>query len=276
MTLQPGCRIAVAPHFHLPGDWPQRLSVGSGVDEAGGAFIPRSAWRPPTPDELSLLVRSSEEPGEGLEDCTCLFRLPEHLGSEWWALLGQAAGILGHGPLPGFETFVSRAGEFLAFKGLPIPEGARCDVIVTDPAQGFVRWGREPNRPGGFHPSLDPLAPWPSAEAHHGRRLWGAINLGDEATSLVFINLPWARLEMELCRRFPDRTPAATVGELAVRFLRSCPDYPPVRLSLGPGEGCCLPRGGLILVGSLEGKQSPDVLLVSTDEGGKPGSQEGT
>lgn len=273
MTLQAGCRFAIAPHFHLPGDWTQRLSVGRGVaEEAGGVFVPRSDWRPPTPDELALLARSGDEPEGELQNCICLFRLPEHLGADWWDLLGRAAGNLGHGPLPDFDTFVSRAGEFLAFKGLPIPEGARCDAIVTDPAQRLVRWDREPNRPSGLHPSLEPSAPWPGAEAPHGPRVWGAINLEDESTAVVFINLPWERLGLELSHRFPDQSPPTTVGELAGRFLRCCPDYPPVRLTLGPGEGCRLPQGGLILVGSLEGKQAPDLLLLISQQT-PPGSR---
>src|SRR5262249_7833833 len=62
MTLEPGCRFVVAPHFHLRADWPRRLQVGAGVEEAGGCFFPRQSWRPPTPDELSLLVRASDAP----------------------------------------------------------------------------------------------------------------------------------------------------------------------------------------------------------------------
>lgn len=251
MTLQPGCRFVVAPHFHLPADWPRRLLVGSGVDEADGCFFPQQSWRPPTPDELSLLVRASDgpTPPEELEACVCLFQLPGHLRSEWWKLLEQAAEVLGDCRLPGFETFVSQVGEFLAFKGLPFPEGARCDVVVSNPGQRFVHWG-----------------PWPWAEEHRWPRLWGGINLGDEETSVVLINLPCQQLDAELRRRFPDQPSPATVGELARWFLRSCSDYPPVRLILGPGQGCRLPQGGLILDGYLESKSEPDVLLLISHE----------
>jgi hypothetical protein len=66
-------------------------------------------------------------------------------------------------------------------------------------------------------------------------------------------------------RRFPDQPAPAVVGELAGCFLRSCSDYAPLRLFLGPGEGFRLPRGGLILDGYPEGKREPDVLLSITD-----------
>jgi hypothetical protein len=97
-------------------------------------------------------------------------------------------------------------------------------------------------------------------------RLWGGINLGDEETSLVLINLPCRQLDAELHRRFPDQPASAVVGELVGRFLRSCSDYPPVRLILRPGEGYRLPCGGLILDGYAADKQEPDVLLLISHE----------
>jgi hypothetical protein len=82
----------------------------------------------------------------------------------------------------------------------------------------------------------------------------------------VLINLPCRQLEAELCRRFPDQTAPALVAELSGQFLRSCPDYPPMRLILGLGEGYRLPRGGLIHDAYLADKQEPDVLmLISLD-----------
>jgi len=268
MTLQPGCRFVVAPHFHLAADWHQRLLVGAGVEETDGCFFPLRSWRPPTPDELPLLARTSGGPAspEELEAGVCLFQLPGHLRAEWWKLLSRAAGMIGDGRLPGFETFVSQVGEFLAFKRLPVPEGARCDAVVSNPGQRFVRWERESNRPGGLLGNLAPWAPWPYAEEYRWPRLWGGINLGDEETSVVLINLPCRQLDALLRRRFPDQPPPATVGELAGRFLRSCSDYPPVRLILGPGEGCRLPQDGLLLDGYLGGKQETDVLLVISHE----------
>jgi hypothetical protein len=268
MTLQPGCRFVVAPHFHLPADWPQRLLIGAGVEEVDGGFFPQHPWRPPTTDELPVLVGASvgPTPSEELEACVCLFQLPEHLRSEWWKLLEQAVRVLEDGRLPGFERFVSQVSDFLAFKSLPIPEGARCDVVVSSPGQRFGHGAPETNRPVGLLCNLAPWALWPSAEEQRWPRLWGGINLGDEETSVALINLPCRQLAAELRRRFPDRPSPEAVGELAGRFLRSCSDYPPVRLILRPGEGYRLPRGGLILDGYLEGKQEPDVLLLISHE----------
>ena len=103
MNLQPGCRFIIAPHFHLGADWSRRLLVGAGVEEVNGCFFPLHSWRPPTSNELAVLLRTSEgpTPPEELETSVCLFQLPGHLGSEWWRLLEQAAGDLGRGELPG-------------------------------------------------------------------------------------------------------------------------------------------------------------------------------
>jgi hypothetical protein len=266
MNLQPGCRFAVAPHFHLPAEWPRRILVGAGVEEIDRCFYPRATWRPPTADELAVLLRSSDDSPspEEVESSLCLFQLPGHLRSEWWKLLEQAAGVLGEGRLPGFEAFVNQVVEFLAFKDLPVPEGARCTVVVSRPGQRSVHWGPEASHAGGLRCSLATHAPWRGAEEWLGPRLWGGINLGDEETSVVLINRPCGQLDAELRRRFPDGTPPETVGELVGQFLRSCSDYPPVRLLLGSGEGFRLPRGGLILDGYPADKQEPDVLFLGT------------
>ena len=191
-------------------------------------------WRQPTADELSLLVWISEEPPppEELNACICLFQLPEHLRSRWWNLLVAVAGTLEDGPLPGFETFVNQVVEFLAFKNLPVPKGARCDLVVSNPERHLAKGGGD----------------------YFGRRLWGKINLGDEPTSVVLINLTRQQMEAALRRRFPDRPSALEIGGLFS-------DYPPVRLILEPGDGCRLPSCDMVLDDYLEGKRETDVTL---------------
>ncbi len=164
----------------------------------------------------------------------------------------------------------SQVGEFLAFKNLPVPESARCEVIISNPAQPLGHRSPEANSSGGLQCNLASGTPWPWAKEHRLARLWGGINLGDEETSVVLINLPCRRLDEELRRRFPGQLSPATVGELTGRFLRPCSDYPPIRLILGPGEGYRLPQGGLILDGYPEGKREPDMLLVISHESRHP------
>jgi hypothetical protein len=267
MNLQPGCRFAVAPHFHLSVDWSRRLLIGTGVEEIDGGFFPRGPWRPPTDDELTHLVRIADATSPAESDGVIeLFRLPEHLRAEWWQLLERAAGATG-GRLPGYGAFVAQVVEFLAFKDLPVPDGAGCDAVVSRPGQRSVRCDAETGRPLGMSCSLFPRTPWPVPEEARVPRLWGGINLGDEATSVVLINFPCQRMDAKLRRCLPNQSPATTAGELTEQFLRACPDYPPVRLTLEPGEGYRLPEGGLVVDGSAEGKQELDVLLLITEGG---------
>jgi hypothetical protein len=247
MILQPGCRFVVAPHFHMPADWPRRLLLGAGAEGARGSVLPVPAWRAPTAEELALLVWNSAEPPppERLEACVCLFQIPGHLRATWWNLLEQAAEELGNGRLPGFERFVEQVAEFLAFKGLPVPEGAQCDAVVRNPGQGSVHEG--------------PPANWAEPRALEP---WGGINLGDEQTSVVLINLLRRQLEAELQRQFPNQPTPEAMGELVGQFFRACSDYPMVRLLLRPGEGYRLPPGGLVLDGYSGDKHGPEVLLL--------------
>ena len=198
VKLRPAWRFVVAPLFHLPVEWGRRLSLGTGIE---------GAWRSPDADELTLLLpdKSLPVPRESLTDYLCLFRLPQHLRAAWWRLLEQTNETAMMSP-DGFDAFAVAVGQFLTFKELPLPEGASLELLVSKPGQRSV------------------------PELSGGRPLWGAINLGDEPTSLVF--------EHELGQE-----------------LR-------VRLVIEPGEGCRLPIGGLLVDGYTLDKCEPDVLLL--------------
>jgi hypothetical protein len=137
----------------------------------------------------------------------CLLVLPAHLRAAFWDLLARAPEP-GAVPSEGFEAFAAETARFLAFKELPVPGGAVFDLVVS--------------RPG---PATD-LAAAP---------LWGLINLGEDAASVVFLNVPAGAI------------PAA--------------DYPPVRLRLGPGEGVRIPAGMLLGTDGFE-RDQPEVLLL--------------
>jgi hypothetical protein len=65
--------------------------------------------------------------------------------------------------------------------------------------------------------------------------LWGLINLGEDAASVVFLNVP--------------------VGDIPAA------DYPPVRLRLAQGEGVRIPAG-MLLGGNGVEQEQPDVSLL--------------
>jgi len=209
MTPLPGVRIVAAPYFHLDIDWPARLSLGAGVESTAQGPVARPPWRPASADELAVLLLDptgttarAELPG-----CLCLLVLPAHLRAAFWDLLARAPES-GTVPAEGFGAFAAETARFLAFKQLPVPAGAVFDLVVTQPGPAT------------------PLAAAP---------LWGLINLGEDATSVVFLNVP------------ADEIPAA--------------DHPPVRLQLGPGEGVRIPAGILLGTDGCQ-RDQPDVLLL--------------
>jgi hypothetical protein len=238
VTLRSGCRLVVAPLFHLPVDWGERLHLGFGVERAGGGLLHRSSWRPPDAGELALLLPDESQPlpRENLTDCLCLFRLPRHLHATWWRLVAQLneAGTM----LPGgFDAFALEVGRFLAFKEIPLPEGASLDLLVRQPG----------------HCTLP--------EKADVSQLWGGINLGDEATSVIFINLPAHDLLTEMERCSAEFIHAVALDELVDQFQTLYPDYPTVRLRIEPGEGYRLPAHGLLVDACTLDKREPDVLL---------------
>jgi hypothetical protein len=199
VDLQAGYRFCNAPRFHAAWAWPERLRLGSG-----------DAWRPPTEAELALLVA-----GEAGDDTwgrdVCVFAVPEHLRSLWWDLVAAAADAP-----PDAGPLAQAFADFAQFKRIPLPARCSFDVVLTPPGQ----------------PAAGTAGP-----AGQGRVVAG-VNLGDERTTLVLLNLPPARLEERL------GPPAEGLVE---RFLAACPGYPQVRLALDAGEGAWLPPGAIVL-----------------------------
>jgi hypothetical protein len=195
MNAGPSCRLTVAPRFHVQRDWSRRLALGA-------------PWRPPTDGERAGLVREAALGEDGSCEDVLLFGLPRHLLAQWHELLERAAASAVE-VLEGFDAFAERVGSFLAFKGLPVPADAACEVLVSAPGQESVSWD------GADAPA----------------RLWGGVNLGDEADAVVFANLPHR-------------------------------DAPPVRLLLGPGEGFRLPERGLLVRGCTVDRPEPSLLLL--------------
>jgi hypothetical protein len=254
MTLQPGYRMALAARFHLDAAWADRISVGAGLREEDGGFFPIGPWRPPTGDELTLLVAGADEAAAG---AVLLFQLPEHLRDEWWGLLDAAAET--DGPVRNFDAYAAKVHEFLEFKGLDPSGPTQMEAVVTSAGQRSIRHDPATGQPAGLGPTVAVWAPYPPVAGGTVPRLHALVNLGDEPTGVVLINLSPAGLAAGQAR--PGSGPA-TVGELAQRFLGERPDYPPVRIRLGPGEGVGLPATGLILDGDPTAKQEPDILLL--------------
>jgi hypothetical protein len=229
------------------------------VEQNEGGFIPRPPWRPPTTAELDTLLGPPTGPAAppDPDSCVCLFELPRHLQAAWWHLLEQAAPVLAEGRVPGVESFVRQVAEFLAFKDLPLPAGARCDVVVCKPGQPAVPW--VPPVLSSETEEIDQQGPW------------GGINLGTEQTSVVLVPPPYGPSAAEQRHHSLNRTSRADVGQLVGESLGACPDCPTVRVLLEPGEGYRLPPTGVTVLGHWGPMQEPDVRLVISRDGSKSG-----
>jgi hypothetical protein len=282
MTLRPGYALAIAAKFHMDANWAERIEIGAGLEENGGACFPRGPWRPPTADELAILAPSSgphATPSTGQlltlggvaasaittpTDALYLFQIPEHLRAVWWDLLDAA--VEADGPMSGFDTFAAQVSDFLAFKRAALPASVRMEAVVTAIGEQSIRRDPTSGRPAGLGSSVSPSARWPrddTAVPH----LRAIVNLGDEQTAIVLINLPPLGLAEELTHLPGIESPPGTVGALVDRFFRARSDYPPVRVRLGPGEGCFVPAAGLVFDGDPTGKEDPDVLLLISANG---------
>ena len=267
MNLTHGYPLVVAPLFHQSVDWPGRLLVSGGALEEQGRFVPRPPWRAPTAAELAALVTNPAPAGrDDLHGCLCLFALPQHLQTTWWDLLERARRA-GTTHLEGFDVFVREVASLLAFKELPVPDGASFDLVASQPRQRSIRYSAGGARPEGLAFDRSPGTAWPLSGERRPARLWGGINLGDEAVWAVLVNLAAQQIHDLLAGRFPGLPAAATHGELAARFLTHLPDYPALRLRIEPGEGYRLPAGGILVDACTLGMEEPAVLLLIGDRG---------
>jgi len=239
VELRPGIVLGVAPRFHAPSGWTERLRLNGGIERVGARFHPRSDWRPPAPDELAQLVDEAPADADALR--ARLLVIPAWLRAAWWNQVDRAS----------YERFASELLDFLRFKAVPLP--ALCEVRVTV------------SRPGQRGTRLDPtmgdlsgLGPAPSLP---GTAEVAAINLGDEATDVVLLNLPPAAMADMIGGR-AGSAPALPLTHLVPRFFEARSGYPLVRIRLDPGEGLWFPAGDVVHDGWTCEKRDLDVVLT--------------
>lgn len=245
-------RLGVAPRFHLPVDWVERVRLGSGLQWREGILLPRGPWRTTTAEEAAAL-------GEGPEPAAAwMLTLPHHLADRWWGLL-QRRHEAGSGPLVGFDEFSRAVCEFLAFKQVPIPDLAVCDLLVGAPGQAAVRL--DGGGGVGLACNVPAATTWPAGDGAPLRpRL--VVNLGEDPAA-VLLGGPLPDRREDLAGEV-NAGPPRTFGDLAGAVVQCGAAGVPLRLELRPGEGILL-SAGLLVGGCTEGREEPDVLLSVRD-----------
>ena len=254
MELRRGIPLAVAPRFQNRLAWIDRLQINGGVEVTGECIYPRGDWRPPGDADLALLLADGEAAASSgaagmlrerarRRDAVLpgahagLLKLPAHLRRQWWVLPdgGEKRAVDDHP----YRAFVESVIEFLRFKLLPLPSRCRVDVVVSRPGQRATEWRAAAGWPRGLGESPEEMT-----HARASAPPVAVINLGDEATHFVLLNLAPAAMAAMLGLPWPGDDARAASSELAGRFLATLPTYPLIRVRLEPARACGCPAMG--------------------------------
>jgi hypothetical protein len=258
MQLEPGYRFSLAPRFTSGLAWSQRLQIEGG--EARGEPLNSAdlAWHPASESQLDALV-TSKSPEDAWRRDICLFAIPEHLRAKWWEMAARQIETLPT-RLDGMEPFARAVAEFAQFKRVPLPRQCAFDVTLTSPDQGSIE-----------KPSAGqvPRRSWVVEATDGSSPLVARINLGDERTALIFLNLSRSRMAEMLKLQGHKAAAATETSDQVDAFLSIFSGYPLLRLFLDPGEGIWLPNDEVIYRVDRSGKADLDVWLTLKDDGGR-------
>ena len=138
----------------------------------------------------------------------CLFAITEHLRSRFWSLAQGGLGGSAEGD-DWFPHFARELAEFARFKGLPLSPSCTFDLKVSQAGQPSTRIDAAAGDARLAGLDLD--------RPDSGLRPLGGINLGDEPTGLVILNLGPASIRERLAATEPPEaspaTPATSRGD---------------------------------------------------------------
>ena len=248
MLLEPGLTFRVAGRFHCRAAWPQRLQLNGGVARRAGTLIPQGDWRLPAAEELRMLVAEESAPAAAPGHLE-LLAIPAALRQRWWEIAEQQAAAAA---MPGYQAFVGEVVELLRFKRLPVPAACAAAVVVSRPGQTSTRVDGEGRALLGFGFGSQAAA----RTAEGSGAPVAVINLGDEASHLVLLNLGADALRARSTFIEPAREPCLDA------FFARQPSYPLVQVRLDPGEGLWFPTPPPAFDGWTQGKSDVDAMLV--------------
>lgn len=265
MQLDAGYRIVLAPRFAMMTGWSERVRLNSGVIGSEGCFFPRDDWRPLSETERTLLFTGSSSEMFP-DDDVGLFSITERLRTRWWNLAGTAAGSPGAGD-DWFTSYVREIAEFAQFKGLPLPPSCCFEVVISpqDHPSTRIDASSEVPRLAGLLSNITVSGLHPAGAPNHAvqiSRMLAGINLGEEPTSIVLVNLSLPQMAALLALEGSERASIGVPDDVARRFLNRFPEYPLVRLPLNPGEGFWLPAQGIVFDGYTIAQTGIAVMLV--------------
>jgi hypothetical protein len=245
MQLESGIRISVLPHFRPTLLTRAELCLNSGFERRQSRFKARHDWRPPTEQERRILTAPEGDVPENQVDRIELLEIPGHLPKEWRPIAQKLATDT-DSPSQENERFVAALASFFRFKKVHV-ENCSFTIVAAEPTHrsAFTRLGS----PGGLKVGTVEESPLL------------AVNLGDEPTALVILNLPIRRIrELVASRGVPERPPI----RITQQFLELFPEYPLVRLVLPTRQGVHFFPDAVVHDGCTAKKNDLDILLRIT------------
>lgn len=265
--------VLLVIHATLQGTWNvgDRLALNSGTICETTAFpqvrcfVPKHDWRPLDVEEMSFFVAPAACSSPSLTESLLVFALPYALQERFWDL--DVEQLFGGVPTTSsdingtYRMFLADViNSMINDLGFTISGPCTCTVAVNKPGLASTRLHHEKQIYTGLQiDQVEPVSPHDTGSSQS----LAYINLGDESSTLVVINLTIKRI-LELLG-----SPGTIATDdmlsygvaLAHLFLSTFPDYPVLKLMLMPGEGLIIPARRIIHDGSTLGKVEPDILL---------------
>ena len=246
MELERGIRISVLPRFRPTLLTRVELYLNSGVERSGSGFTARDDWRPLDKEELRMLIVSEADAPEDRSERIELLEIPGHLHQQWRATAPELA-TRSSRPSREYQRLVASLASFFCFKKVHV-ENCSLTIRAAEFPHGsvFASLGSPPGLKTG------PVEESPLL----------AVNLGEEPTSLIILNLSIRRLRELVASRgmtqdLPDR--------ITQQFMALFPKYPLVRLVLPARHGVRFFPAAVVHSGYAEKKNELDVLLESLE-----------
>ncbi|PWT85547.1 MAG: hypothetical protein C5B58_02925 [Acidobacteria bacterium] len=242
MELERGVTISVMPYFRHTLLASAGIRLNSGVESTGDCFAARDDWRNLRGEELALLTDTVSDESDKPTNRIELFEIPRHLYEQWLEVAKEfTCSAAQQSPL--YKRFVASVASFFSFKKIQVDSSTFDVVAASPPRQSALKRFGYPAGLGIGETRESPLF---------------AINLGEESTSLIFLNLPIQRMgEFNMPRAGNEESR----GRIAERFMASFPEYPVVRLILLPGEGAKFFPDSIVHDGYTAEKKKVDVVL---------------
>jgi hypothetical protein len=235
-----------------------RVEAKSGIVMRNGSLWPRGDWRPVLEREaeiLGLMRKPSSPHSERIEsenaETISIFELPFHLLRRWQRISGElpaSAGVASVVEDVQYQRFVSQLVDFFRFKRVPLPSKCRFTVVCDLPVNSDASGAGADDSNEAVEVSLIP-----SDEAHL------AVNLGTAASSLIFINVPIARVDPISGENGEImRGDGRNNTELLFSRLSDCPC---LRIIFPPRKGYLICGSGILHSRCPISRTQPDIWL---------------